>query len=95
MRNLQRDMGMAIMYITHNLGVIAEMCESAVMYLGKQVEWATWTRSFYDAQHPYMQALLRSIPRWAESAEPAGVDQGHGAGSVLDSEGLSVSSALQ
>jgi len=64
MRNLQDDMGMAIMYITHNLGVIAEMCDNVVvMYLGKQVEQAGVDAIFYDPKHPYTQALLRSIPR--------------------------------
>ena len=64
MRNLQDDMGMAIMYITHNLGVIAEMCDDVVvMYLGKQVEQASVDAIFYDPKHPYTQALLRSIPR--------------------------------
>jgi len=64
MRNLQQEMGMAIMYITHNLGVIAEMCnEVVVMYLGKEVEWTTVDSIFYDPRHPYTQALLRSIPR--------------------------------
>jgi len=64
MRHLQEEMGMAIMYITHNLGVIAEMCnEVVVMYLGKEVEWAEVDAVFYDPRHPYTQALLRSIPR--------------------------------
>jgi oligopeptide/dipeptide ABC transporter ATP-binding protein len=69
MRNLQQDMGMAIMYITHNLGVIAEMCDDvAVMYLGKQVELADVDSIFYDPLHPYTQALLRSIPRIGQKA---------------------------
>jgi oligopeptide/dipeptide ABC transporter ATP-binding protein len=64
LRDLQRDLGMAIMYITHNLGVVAEMVEEAVvMYLGKVVERATVRELFTDPKHPYMQALLRSIPR--------------------------------
>ena len=64
MRNLQRDIGMAIMFITHNLGVIAEMCdEVVVMYLGKEVERASVDSVFYSPQHPYTQALLKSIPR--------------------------------
>ncbi len=64
MRQLQREIGMAIMYITHNLGVIAEMCkEVVVMYMGKEVEWAPVDETFYNPQHPYTQALLRSIPR--------------------------------
>jgi oligopeptide/dipeptide ABC transporter ATP-binding protein len=64
MRNLQRDIGMAIMFITHNLGVIAEMCdEVVVMYLGKEVERASVDSIFYNPKHPYTQALLKSIPR--------------------------------
>lgn len=64
MRELQEQMGMAIMYITHNLGVIAEMAQQVVvMYLGKMVERADVDTIFYDPQHPYTQALLRSIPR--------------------------------
>jgi len=64
MRNLQADLGMAIMFITHNLGVIAQMTEYViVMYLGKVVEQAPVDDLFHDAKHPYTQALLRSIPR--------------------------------
>jgi len=68
LRQLQEDMGMAIMYITHNLGVIAEMADEAVvMYLGKVVEWADVNAIFYEPLHPYTQALLRSIPRITEA----------------------------
>lgn len=64
MRQLQHDFGMAIMYITHNLGVIAEMAdEVAVMYLGKVVEACSVTAAFRSPLHPYTQALLRSIPQ--------------------------------
>ncbi len=64
MRGLQEEMGMAIMYITHNLGVIAEMAEDViVMYLGKVVERATVDDIFHDPKHPYTKALLRSIPK--------------------------------
>lgn len=64
LRDLQRDFGMAIMYITHNLGVVAEMVDEAiVMYLGKVVERAPVEVLLNDPKHPYMQALLRSIPR--------------------------------
>ena len=63
MRNLQGELGMAIMFITHNLGVIAQMTEDvSVMYLGKVVESADVDTLFHDPQHPYTQALLRSIP---------------------------------
>ncbi|HEY63850.1 MAG TPA: ABC transporter ATP-binding protein [Caldilineae bacterium] len=64
MRELQRDLGMAIMFITHNLGVIAQMTEDViVMYLGKVVEATDVDTLFYNPKHPYTQALLRSIPR--------------------------------
>lgn len=69
LRDLQRDLGMAIMYITHNLGVIAEMVEEAiVMYLGKVVERATVRELLSDPKHPYMQALLRSIPKLGQKS---------------------------
>jgi len=69
MRNLQREMGMAIMFITHNLGVIAQMTERvAVMYLGQIVEMANVKDLFNEPAHPYTQALLRSIPRFGRKA---------------------------
>ncbi len=64
MRTLQRELGMAIMFITHNLGVVAQTAEQvAVMYLGQVVEFAPVKALFADPKHPYTQALLRSIPR--------------------------------
>jgi peptide/nickel transport system ATP-binding protein len=64
MRQLQREDGMAIMLITHDLGVVAEMAtDVAVMYLGRVVEQAPVDAIFYDPKHPYTRALLRSIPR--------------------------------
>jgi peptide/nickel transport system ATP-binding protein len=63
MRDLQKNVNMAIMFITHNLGVIAEMAEEiTVMYMGKQVERAKTVNMFYDPKHPYTRALLKSIP---------------------------------
>ena len=64
MRQLQQEDGMAIMLITHDLGVIAEMAtEVAVMYLGRVVEQAPVDAIFHAPRHPYTRALLRSIPR--------------------------------
>jgi oligopeptide/dipeptide ABC transporter ATP-binding protein len=64
MRDMQQNANMAIMFITHNLGVIAEMAEDiVVMYMGKQVERASTVDLFYNAKHPYTQALLKSIPK--------------------------------
>jgi oligopeptide/dipeptide ABC transporter ATP-binding protein len=68
MRSLQRDLGMAIMYITHNLGVIAEMAEEvAVMYMGKVVEQTDIQTIFFNPLHPYTRGLLRSIPQLSDT----------------------------
>lgn len=64
MRDLQREFGMAIMYITHNLGVIAEMAdEVAVMYMGKVVEQTDVQTIFLNPLHPYTRGLMQSIPQ--------------------------------
>jgi peptide/nickel transport system ATP-binding protein len=63
LRKLQRDRGMAIMLITHNLGVVAEMADDVVvMYLGRVVEQGKVDDIFHDPKHPYTKALLQSIP---------------------------------
>lgn len=63
LRQLQRENGMAVILITHNLGVIAEMADRVVvMYLGRAVESGPVEDIFYNPQHPYTQGLLRSIP---------------------------------
>ncbi|HHE71779.1 MAG TPA: ABC transporter ATP-binding protein [Chloroflexi bacterium] len=68
MRDLQQEFGMAIMYITHNLGVIAEMAkEVAVMYLGRVVEQADVQSLFFTPLHPYTRGLLRSIPKLTDA----------------------------
>ena len=64
MSELQREFGMAMMLITHNLGVVAQMAEEViVMYLGKIVEWTDMKTLFEDPKHPYTSELLKSIPR--------------------------------
>jgi len=64
MRDLQDEFGMAIIFITHDLGVIAQMVDHViVMYLGEAVEMADVDTIFYNPKHPYTQALLRSMPR--------------------------------
>ena len=63
LRRLQQQNGLAIMFITHDLGVIAEMADDVVvMYLGRVVEQGPVDRIFHAPRHPYTQALLRSIP---------------------------------
>jgi peptide/nickel transport system ATP-binding protein len=67
MRDLRTRTGTAIILITHDLGVIAEMADDvAVMYAGKIVEMTDVKTLFSDAQHPYMLGLLASIPRLDE-----------------------------
>src|SRR6201988_977686 len=67
MRDLQENANMAIMFITHNLGVIAEIAdEVVVMYMGKEVERATTVELFENPKHPYTTALLGSIPNIGE-----------------------------
>jgi peptide/nickel transport system ATP-binding protein len=63
MERLQAELGMSIIHISHNLGVIAEVAdEVAVMYLGRIVEHATVDALFSDPKHPYTQGLLQSLP---------------------------------
>jgi peptide/nickel transport system ATP-binding protein len=64
LRQLQQEDGMAIMLITHDLGVVAEMAtDVVVMYLGRVVEQGPVDSIFHAPRHPYTRALLRSIPR--------------------------------
>lgn len=64
MKRLQEEYGMAILMITHNLGVIAEMADRiAVMYMGKIVEMADVRTIFHRPLHPYTIGLLKSVPR--------------------------------
>ena len=64
MKFLQDELGMAILMITHNLGVIAQVAdEIAVMYLGKILERGTANEIIHQPQHPYTQALLKAIPQ--------------------------------
>lgn len=64
MKKLQSEFGMAILLVTHDLGIIAQMCdEVAVMYLGKIVEQAPVKEIFTNPKHPYTKGLLKSMPR--------------------------------
>jgi peptide/nickel transport system ATP-binding protein len=65
MRSLQDELGMAVMMITHDLGVIAETSHDvAVMYLGRVVEYAPVRELFANPRHPYTQGLLECVPRF-------------------------------
>jgi peptide/nickel transport system ATP-binding protein len=68
LKSLQDEFGMAIIFITHNFGVVADIADRvAVMYLGRIVETGTVDDIFYKPQHPYTRALLQSIPRLGKS----------------------------
>ena len=64
LRDLQRQLGMAVLLITHDLGVIAEVADRvAVMYAGKIVEMGPVDAIFHHPTHPYTRGLLASVPR--------------------------------
>ena len=64
MQKLRKKLGMSIIMITHDLGVVASMCERiAVMYAGHIVEYGTADEIFYEPKHEYTKGLIRSIPK--------------------------------
>jgi len=68
LRELQQAHGLALIFITHNLGIVAKMCDQlAVMYAGRVVEAGPVRQIFNAPAHPYTQALLNSIPRLSDS----------------------------
>jgi peptide/nickel transport system ATP-binding protein len=68
-QNIQKEYDMAVMFITHDLGVVAEIADDAmVMYLGKVVERGPVDSIFHDPKHPYLAALLKSIPKLSADA---------------------------
>ncbi len=70
-RELQEEMDMAVMFITHDLGVVAQIADDVVvMYLGRVAERAGVETIFDAPRHPYTRALMRSIPRLGGSREP-------------------------
>ena len=76
MKDLQKKLGMAIIMITHDLGVVAEMCDEViVMYAGEVCERGTADEIFYNPKHEYTKGLMRSIPTVADDGgrlEPIG-----------------------
>ena len=70
MRSLQSELGMAVVFITHDLGVVAEICDQvSVMHAGHVVEAATAEEVFTRPQHPYTEALIASLPQAAVPGE--------------------------
>jgi len=70
LRDLQKEHGLGLIFITHNLGIVAKMCDLlAVMYAGRVVESGPVSRVFNAPAHPYTEALLSSIPRMTDRRE--------------------------
>jgi len=68
LRELQRAQRLALIFITHNLGIVARMCDAvAVMYAGRVVEAGPVRQIFNEPRHPYTRALIESIPRLGEA----------------------------
>ena len=77
MRSLQKETGTAIILITHDLGVVAEMCDRvAVMYAGEIVEQTDTASLFNDPRHPYTRGLIASVPRLGEERDELAVIPG-------------------
>ncbi|WP_320130688.1 ABC transporter ATP-binding protein [uncultured Sphaerochaeta sp.] len=69
MIKLQREYNMSILFITHDLGIVASMCDRvAVMYLGEIVETGSVRQIFKDGRHPYTRGLLRSLPKMNQNS---------------------------
>src|SRR5438128_3309463 len=74
LKELQRTSGVALIFVTHNLGIVAKMCDKvAVMYAGKIVEMQTVRGLFYRPRHPYTKALLDSMPKLGTKAPLYGI----------------------
>jgi oligopeptide/dipeptide ABC transporter ATP-binding protein len=70
LKDLQRETGVALIFVTHDLGIVAKMCDKvAVMYAGKIVEHRPVRELFFAPKHPYTKALLGSVPKLG-SKEP-------------------------
>ena len=70
LKSFQTEMGVAIIFITHDFGIVAKMCDrAAVMYAGRIVEQGTVRELFNAPSHPYTQALLGSVPKLDERVE--------------------------
>lgn len=69
LKNLQRDTGVGLVFVTHDLGIVAKMCdEVVVMYAGRAVERGPVRTVFGQPRHPYTDALLRSVPKLGSKA---------------------------
>ena len=70
LKELQESTGVGIIFITHDFGIVAKMCDRvAVMYAGRIVEQGDVRQIFNNPSHPYTEALIRSVPRMEETEE--------------------------
>ena len=95
LRELQREHGLALIFITHNLGIVAKMCDQlAVMYAGRVVEQGPVSRIFNAPAHPYTKALLGSIPRMSDNRQRLTAIEGQPPDLVLAAARLLLRAAL-
>jgi oligopeptide/dipeptide ABC transporter ATP-binding protein len=70
LKDLQRETGVALIFVTHDLGIVAKMCDRvAVMYAGKIVEQGSVRTLYNHPQHPYTEGLIKSVPRMGSKAD--------------------------
>ena len=94
-KRLQRELGMGVILITHDLGVVAESCDRVVvMYAGRKVEEATVLDLFDRPRHPYTRALMASMPALSTARRAPRRDPGHGAGAAPARPRLRLRAAL-
>jgi oligopeptide transport system ATP-binding protein len=68
LHRLSKERGMAVLLITHDLGIVAGLCDRVlVMYAGEIIEKGTTDQIFYSPQHPYTRALLEAVPRLGQN----------------------------
>ncbi len=95
LRELQREHGLALIFITHNLGIVAKMCDQlAVMYAGRVVESGPVSRIFNAPAHPYTRALLELDPAHERQPPAPDRDRRSAAGSVRAAARLRLRRAL-
>jgi peptide/nickel transport system ATP-binding protein len=78
LKSLQEETGMGLLFVTHDLGVVADICDRVtVMYAGQVVEQGPTTRLFDRPHHPYSSGLLASMPQWSVPGQRLAVIPGH------------------
>ncbi len=95
LRELQGELGLSVLLVTHDLGVIADLCDRvAVMYAGQVVEQAAVHDLFAGPDHPYTEGLLNAMPQVGAFGEPAVRHPGSGSAASRASGGVPVRAAL-